>query len=44
MIRNPKGLEVWSPSSCNALYIITELEMLPILYFLHCIYNIEYNS
>jgi hypothetical protein len=29
MIRNPKAFEVWSACSCNALYVITELEMLP---------------
>jgi hypothetical protein len=27
MIRNPKSFEVWSACSCNALYVITELEM-----------------
>ena len=29
MIRNPKAFEVWSACSCNALYVITELEMRP---------------
>jgi hypothetical protein len=29
MIRNAKAFGVWSACSCNALYVITKLEMLP---------------
>jgi len=32
MIRNPEAFEVWSACSCNALYVITELEVLPLHY------------